>query len=53
MKKLKFDFVGYFEPKETWFIFPMLMVSRCYDGLNIAAGFLCFGVFFEICKEEE
>ena len=53
MKGLKFDFAGLCEPKETWFLLPMIMVDYNKRRLALAFGFLCFGVSVEIRKEDE
>lgn len=53
MKKIKFSFDTMFEPKETWFLLPMIMVDCEYDRFALCFGFLCFGVALEISKEDE
>ena len=53
MRKLKAEFKGFFEPKETWFILPLFIVDYSWDRLTIAIGWLCFGVGLEIFTEDE
>lgn len=53
MRKLKAEFRGFFNPKETWFILPLFMVDYEWDRLTICIGWLCFGAGLEIEKEDE
>lgn len=53
MRKLKAEFKGFFDPKEAWFILPLLMVDYNRGQLTIGIGWLCFGVGLEIRKEDE
>lgn len=53
MRKLKAEFSGCFDPKETWFILPLFMVNYSWGRLTIAIGWLCFGAELEIEKEYE
>ena len=53
MKKLKAEFRGFFDPKETWFVLPLFMVDYNWGRLTIAIGWLCFAVGLEIRKEDE
>ena len=50
-KTIEFDFM--FDPKETWFLSPLIMVARSYDSVAICIGFLCFGFAVEFSKEDE
>lgn len=53
MRKLKAEFKGFFESKETWFVLPLFMVDYNRGVLTIAIGWLCFGVGLEIWKADE
>lgn len=53
MKKTKLKLSGFFEPKETWFILPMILVDYNKIRLAFAFGFMCFGVSVEFSKEDE
>ena len=53
MRKLKAEFKGFFNPKETWFVLPLFMVDYNWGRLTIAIGWLCFGVGLEIRKDDE
>lgn len=54
MRKLKAEFRGFFNPKETWFILPLFMVDyNNWGRLTIAIGWLSFGIELEIEKEYE
>lgn len=53
MRKLKAEFIGFFNPKETWFVLPLFIVDYSWDRLTIAIGWLCFGVGLEVWKEDE
>ena len=53
MKRLKVNFDVMFEPKETWFLLPMIMIDLGYRRFSLCCGFLCFGVGLEIGKEDE
>ena len=53
MRKLKTEFRGFFNPKETWFVLPLFMVDYNWGRLTIAIGWLCFGVGLEISTEDE
>ena len=53
MRKLKAEFRGFFNPKETWFVLPLFIVDYSWGRLTIAIGWLCFGVGLEIWKEDE
>ena len=41
-----------FEPKETWFLLPMIMIDLGYNRFRLCCGFLCFGLAIEISKNE-
>ena len=52
MKSLKFDFDVFCEPKETWFLLPMIMIGLDdYNCFSLCCGFLCFGLVIEIRKK--
>lgn len=53
MRKLKAEFRGFCNPKETWFALPLFMVDYNWGRLTIAIGWLCFGVGLEIKTEDE
>lgn len=54
MRKLKAEFRGFFNPKETWFVLPLFMVDyNSWGRLTIAIGWLCFGVGLEVSTEDE
>lgn len=53
MKNLKFDCDVFCEPKEAWFLLPVIAMEIHCGCFTIAAAFLCFGVSVEISKEDE
>lgn len=52
MKQKKFKCAGFFEPKETWFLLPLFMFDIDEFNINIALGWLCFGIGLEISREK-
>ena len=53
MRKLKAEFRGFFDLKETCFVLSLFMVDYNWGRLTIAIGWLCFGVGLEVWKEDE
>lgn len=53
MRKIKVDFDVFFDPKEAWFLSPLIMVERSCESVAICFGFLCFGIAVAFCKEDE